>query len=115
MTIMWYMVPEIWSVWWTEFFVILDSFLSFYPYNNLKNQNFEKMKKMPEDIILLHMYTINDNHMVYGSWDIEHDGQNFLSFSTIFCYITPLTTQKIKILKKSKKKMEILSFYTSVP
>ena len=55
------------GAWQTEVFVILDSFLPFYPSNNLKNQNFEKMKKTPRDIIILHMCTINDNHMIYGS------------------------------------------------
>ena len=50
----------------TEFFVILDHFLPFYPSNNLKNQNFEKLKTKPGDIVL-HMFTINDNHMMYGS------------------------------------------------
>ena len=39
---------------------------------------------------------------------------NFLSFWAIFCPFTPLTTQKIKILKKWKRHLEILSFYTSV-
>ena len=73
------------------------------------------MKNMLGDIIILHMCTINDNHMIYGSRDMEHDRQNFLSFWTIFCPFTPLTTQKIKILKKWKKHLEILSFYTSVP
>ena len=61
------------------------------------------MKETPRDIIILHMCTINDNHMMYGSHAIEHDRQNFLSFWTIFCTFTPLTTQKIKILKKMKK------------
>ena len=49
---------------------------------------FKKMKKMPRDIIILHMCTINDNHMMYGSWDIVRNRQNF-------CPFTPLTTQKI--------------------
>ena len=39
---------------------------------------------------------------------------NVLSFWTIFCPFTPLTTQKIKILKIWKNCPEI-SFYTSVP
>ena len=39
---------------------------------------------MHGDIIILHMWSINDNHMIYGSWDIECDGQSFLSFSDIF-------------------------------
>ena len=61
------------------------------------------MKNPPGDIIIWHRRTINDNHMMYGSWDTKHDRQNFLSFWTIFCPITPLTTQKIKISKKLKK------------
>ena len=36
--------------------------------NNLENQNFEKMKKRtPGVIIILHISTINENHMMYGS------------------------------------------------
>ena len=98
--------------WWTEFFVILDHFLPIYPPNNPKIQNFEKMKKKPGDIIL-HKCTTND--MMYGSWDMKHDGENFLSFWTIFCTFTPLKTRKIKILKNWKKHLEISSFYKSVP
>ena len=79
-------------------------FLHFYPANNPKNQTFEKMKKPPGDIITLDVCIINNNHMMHGSWDIEHNGQNFLSFWTIFCPFSPLTTQKIKNLKKWKKK-----------
>ena len=112
MMYIWFLGYEIWQ---TEFFVILDCFLPFYPSNNPKTQKFEKMKKTPGDIIILHKCTINDNHMMYGSWDMKHDRQNFLSFWTIFCPFTPLTTQKIKILKKWKKHLEISSFYTSVP
>ena len=48
----------------TEFLVILYYFLPFYPLNNPENQNFVKMKKMPIDIIILHMYTINENNMM---------------------------------------------------
>ena len=78
-----------------------------------KNQNFEKMKKTPGHIITtLLKCTINDNHMMYCSWDIKHDGQNSLSFWTIFCPFTPLTTWKVKILKNWKKRLEI--FYTGV-
>ena len=69
----------------TEFFVILDHLLPFYtPYIPRKY-----LKKMPEDIIILNMCTINYNHMMYGSWDIERNIQNFLSFWTIFCPFNP--------------------------
>ena len=76
MKIIWCMVPEI-------VLVILDSFLPFYPPKKTKNQNFEKMKQPPGDIIILHMCNINDNHMMYGSRDMERDRQNHLSFWTI--------------------------------
>ena len=66
----------------------LGTFLPFYPPNNLKNQNFEKMKKLAGDIIL-HRCNINDNHMMYGSWDTKRDRHNFLSFWTSFCPFTP--------------------------
>ena len=95
------MVPDIWSM--------TDNFLSFwtvfYPFTPLwtKNQNFEKMKKTPEDIIILQVCTINDSHMMYGSWDMECNEQNFLSFWTVFFPFTPLTTQNIKILQKWQK------------
>ena len=51
----------------TGLFVILDHFLLFYPLKNPKNQNFDKMKKTPGDIIILHMCTTNDNHMMHSS------------------------------------------------
>ena len=61
-----HMVPEIWSVT-DKFFCHFGPFLLFYHPNNPKNQNFVKMKKQPGDIIILHKYTINDNHMMYVS------------------------------------------------
>ena len=77
------------GAWQTEFFVILDFFLPFYTPNNPKNQNFEKLKKMPWDIIILNMCTINDNHMMYGSWDIEHDTPNLWYFGPSFALLPP--------------------------
>ena len=67
MTITWCMVPEKWGA--TDkifsrfglFFALLP------PPNNLKNQNFEKMKKTSGDAIILHTCNKNDNHMMYGS------------------------------------------------
>ena len=99
----------------TSSFVILGHFLSFNPAHNLENQHFEKIEKRPRDIIVLHVSTINENHMMYGSWDMEPDKQNFMSFFAIFCPFTPQTIQKIKILKKLKTYLQISSFYTRVP
>ena len=62
----------------------MGHFLLVDPPNNQKNQNFEKMKKALEDIILplcttnyddiiLPLCTANDNHMMYGFLDMECD------------------------------------------
>ena len=79
------------------------TFFALFPPQDKGNQNFGKMNTAPEDIIILPMCIINDNHMMCHSWDMEHDGQNFLSFWTIFCTLTPLTTQKAKFWKNEKK------------
>ena len=68
------------------------------------------MKKTSGDIINLHMYTINDNHMMCGSWDMKLYRQNFLSFWTVFCPFSPLTIRKIKILKNWKKALRYYPF-----
>ena len=73
----------------------------FCPYDP-ENQNFEKMKKIPWDIVILHMYIINDNHMISSSWGMEQDRQNFLSFWIIFCFY-PKKPRKNKLWKKEKK------------
>ena len=91
----------------TEFFVILGHFLPFNPLMDPENQNFEKMKKKkqkqtPKDIILLQMCTINDNHMMHGSWNMECNGQRFLSLWTTFC-LYPSNNPKKKFLKKMEK------------
>ena len=49
------------------------------------------------------MCTMNDSYMKYGSLDMECNRQNFLSLWTFFCLFTPLTTKKLKILKKKEK------------
>ena len=59
------MVPEIQSE--TDIiFCHFGPFFNFFPPDNLENQNFEKLKKAPGDIIILHMCTISSNHMMYG-------------------------------------------------
>ena len=60
------MVPEIWRST-DKIFCHFGHFLPFRVPKNLKNQNFEKMKKSFGDIIILNMCTIYDNHMMNGS------------------------------------------------
>ena len=102
------------GAWWTEFF--LSFWTTFCPPTNLKTQKvkFKKMKKNPGYIIILHMCTINDNHMMYGWWDIEHDEQIFLSFWTIFHTFTPKNSKNLNF-EKMKKHLEIWSFYANIP
>ena len=62
------MIPEKWSM----MDITLCHFGTFFdppplPPNNPENQIFEKMKKMPGDIIISHICTIHDNQMMYGS------------------------------------------------
>ena len=94
------MVPQIWSA--TDWiFCHFGMFLALLPLLpsppwQPKKSKFEKMKQTPKNIIILHMCTINDNHKMYGSWDMERDRQNFLSFWTVFCPFIPITTWKSK-------------------
>ena len=85
------------------FFFILDPFLPFYPTNNLKNKNFEKRKKAPGDTIILQLHTINDIHMMYGSSDMEHNGQNFFFILDSFLPFYPTNNPKNKNLEKRRK------------
>ena len=97
-----------------RFFLSLWTIFALLPHKNPINQNFEKMTKTHGDIIISYMCTINDNHMIFGSWDIECNRQIVLSFWMVFCP-SPPTTLKIKISKKWKNHLKIPSFYKSVP
>ena len=59
----------------TEIFVILGHF----PFNNLENQHFITEKNTWRCYHFTYC-SINDDHMVYGSWDTEYNIQSFLSF-----------------------------------
>ena len=100
-----------WDMEWDRMFVIFDQFLPFHPPNNPQNQNFEKMKKASGGVIILHMCTKNQDHMIYPSWDVECDKQIFLSFWAMFCSFATLLTPKIKIWKKHKKPGYIIFLY----
>ena len=65
-------------------FVILDCFL---PFLDPENQNFQKTGK--NNWRYYHFTNISNSHMMYGSSDMECNGQNFLSSWTIFYLFTP--------------------------
>ena len=98
------MVPEIWSA--TDIiFCHLGLFLAFSLPKNLENLNFEKMKKTPGDIIILHKYIKDHDHMLYHSWDMALDRYNFyFSFWAIFYPFIPQQPKRSKLKKKKKKK-----------
>ena len=47
------------------------------------------------------MCTKNQDHIMYGSWDIKSKGRSFLSFWAIICLLTLLTTQNFEKIKKN--------------
>ena len=100
-TIIWCTVLEIRSE--TEFFVILVHFLPFYPSNDPENQNFEKMKKVYGDTIHLHMCSINEDHMMYDSWNIRYKRHNFYHFGPFFALSPSWQPEKSKFWKIKTK------------
>ena len=84
------------------------------PQTTWKINILKKIILTPGYIIILHMCTINDGHIMYDSWDTEGNGHNFLSFWTIVCSFTP-NNLKNQNFGKMKKSVDISSFYTSVP
>ena len=86
--IIWCMVPEIWCT--TDgTFCHFGALFAFLP-NKPQNQNFEKMKKNPGNIINLHKCTKNHDLMLNCSWDMACNGCNFyFPFWTSFCPFTP--------------------------
>ena len=97
----------------------MDNFLPFCPPRPApkpQKSKFWKKEKNTWRYIILHTCTINYDQMMYGSWNMLRDRCNWhFSFWAIFYTFTPLTAPKIKILKKWNKRLEISSFYVSVP
>ena len=79
-----HMIYGSWDMEWDE-----QKFLSFWtifcPFTPATTQKIKILKqwKKPGDTIILNKCTINYNSMMYDSWDMEWDRQNFLSFWTI--------------------------------
>ena len=105
------MLSEIWSV--------TNNFLSFWtivcPYTSLltpKVKIWKNCKKIRGRIILLHKFTLNEGHMMYGSWDIRHNGQFFVILGHFLPFDAPnpknQNFEKIKKMKKKKKPGDII-------
>ena len=89
----------------------MNHFLPFYPINNPKNQNFEKMKQKPWRYYLLYTRTKNHDHMLYCSWDMVHDRCNCFHFGLFFCPFTPQQPEKSKFWKNEKNPGYIIILY----
>ena len=105
-----HMMYSSWNIEWVrQFSVILGNFLPFQSPDNPENQR----KKTPQDIIILHICTVNDNHMIYGSWDMEHNRQNFLSFRSFLPFYPPIDPENQNFEKKKKTPEDIIILQTS--
>ena len=71
---------------WTEF-CHFGPFFVLWPSKQPKKSKIKILKKTPRDIIILHFCTTNYYHMMYGSWDIKRDRENFLWFWAIFALL----------------------------
>ena len=101
MTIIWCMLTQIWSACTDKFLSYQANFCFFAPLLTPKINIWNKRKKTPGHVLLLHKCIINQDQMIYGSWDVKF---NRICWSSLgfFCPFTPLTPWKMKISKMKK-------------
>ena len=116
MKIIWCMIPEIWNATDRNFSHFGPSF-TFPPTPSVttpENKNLKKMKKTPGYLIILHKCTINDNHTIYGSWDMKCN-RIFFAILGHFLPFYPTNRPKKENIKKMKKNAWKYHFTPSVP
>ena len=86
----------------TQFLSFQVIFCSFAPLLTLKIKTWKKCKKTPGDIILLHMCTINQDLMIYGSWDMKCNRQDFFVILGNFLAFYPPNSPKNENIKSEK-------------
>ena len=95
----------------------MGHFLLFYTlsFSSPNNQDNKEQSYWYYPFILVYVCTINEDYVMHGSWYIRHNRQEI--FGRFFALLPPppLTIQKMKILKKWEKHLDIISFYTCVP
>ena len=103
MTIIWCMVPEIWSVTDQIFCHSGMLFVLLPPYGPRKSKFWKNEKKARR---YYHFTQVYHKWQSYYVWFLRYEAwlTIFLPFWTVFCSTTPLTTRKTKILKNWKKK-----------
>ena len=88
-------------------------FLPCHPPNNPKNQNFEKIKNTPGDIIILHKWQ-SSCIVLDISGRIYHETEFFCHFGLYFAPLPPNNPENQKF-EKMKKAPRGVIIYTSVP
>ena len=92
MTIIWCMVPEIWSMT-DRFFCHFGPF--FCPFTPLSTQKIKTLKNF-KNAWKYYFYTC----ALYDVWYLRYGAWSFCHFGPFFVLLTPLTTQKMKKMKK---------------
>ena len=87
------------------------------PFTLWTTQKINFLKKWNKCLEILSFYTcsINSNHMIYGSSDMDQNRHTFLSFWTIFLPFYAPNNPKNQNFEDMKKYLETLSFDTCVP
>ena len=106
----WCMVPEIWSLtnW---FFCHCGPFFALLPPPHpltTPPKKFLKMIKMHRDIILLHMCTINENHMIMVPLILSTTDRTFCHFGPFFALLPPSNPKSQKFWKRKKMPGDII-------
>ena len=105
------MIPEKWSMTKRVFSHFGPMFTPLPPPSPLRTQrikSLKKWKKSARDIIVLHKCTINDNHMIYGSWDINCNRQIFFVILGHFWSFYPPNSPKNDSIRKMKTPGDII-------
>ena len=95
--------------------IIFCHFGKFFPHlppKNPKNQNFEKMKKIPGDIIILHKCAKNQDHMLHCSWDMACDRCIVIFHFGLFFALLPPNRPENENFKKNEKKAWRCLYFT---
>ena len=121
----WYTVPEKWC----EADIILLSFWAIFcplpppPPNDPEKENFQKLKKIPGDIILLNMCTINEDHIKYihVSWNFSACQTDFFVILGHFLSFHPTENWENQTFEKMKKRpgnniiFQMCTFFKCIP
>ena len=83
---------------WQKFLSFLVIFCPFIHLMILKIKILKKMTKMPEDIIPLHMRTINEDNMMHDSWNTSWETKFFVILNHFLPFHHP---DNLKIKKKN--------------